>query len=416
MYRRGCCLELHKLYGSIRLLELGKMLANDEYMNVLDSKIKDNYVKLNEFYYRCTFNKMDINNSDDLKKLFNWAKENSRYDLLNDLFDNVLYTLLGDDCEEYSTVKDLFLVANVKSILQIVNDEMLKHVNSEVIQKIDLSKMTRDEVNSCVRDILLEIDGTGKWSSIYDELLNNHKIIILNELSSSEYDEFLDELTLSSLDCVDNALISTYNDKYILLTDTGTIMDVIVTIHEFVHYINHLDSCVWTKILTLEETFSIFYQLYAIDYLDRNGISKCEINYLRQVTNENVLIDEDVYDKFLIFKEYASLYIHKGYISADDDLKKNDYDLDVTYMNCDKINDMLIMNDTDILDIYMYVIGDYLADKLMSVKDEKLMSIINDYVFNMKELDPYEVFKLIDCKYDIRRIPNNNGVKKVLKK
>ena len=154
---------------------------------------------------------------------------------------------------------------------------------------------------------------------------------------------------------IDNTCMYLGNkDRYLFLNCHGNLNDIVLTIHEIIHYINGVYDNVNDVNPIIREFPSIFYEMYAIKYLSKLGYSNSDI--------ENVYYMR----KNIIFNMIKEIEVNT--------------------------------NDDMLLSCYSYVIGHYLAriaiDKIDS--DKLLLSIIKYITEHLSKIDINDIFDLLE--------------------
>ena len=256
-------------------------------------------------------------------------------------------------------------------------------------KKFEPTKITKSETIRLVKDILEDIDPNLEWLDIYEEMIDKNKIAYINEFSSEEVLKLEELMGVSMAEVDDNACIILNNKKsFLLLTYTGTLIDVVTTIHEVIHYISRSKNNYQESEPMLREFYSIFYELYAIKYLEKIGYDK---NELEAIKNGRLIFIKAAVNERKYLLDYLNMYIDNGVIREEDD-----YGYD-RYGRCDMAAFDLISNPYILNDYYPYVIGNYLASEaIKKIDDDKtLFSIIKYMTVNSGETDAYDLFNVI---------------------
>lgn len=195
--------------------------------------------------------------------------------------------------------------------------------------------------------------------------------------------------------------------------------DVITLVHEFIHYTNSKNKSINRHLLT--EFLSIYFELYATNYLINKGISKEEIDYNERLRSTkgscNFFCSYEViilaYEKFGTIDENTIKYLNRYYpniiITKDNfdrecnnllknyDKIENQYKQEILYEQ--EFNQMELIDEKIIpqFDAYRYVLGTiiaYYSIKYCNMKDIiYLNNHINDY--NMANTDVLDLLRSI---------------------
>lgn len=357
------------------------LLLNEKYGKEIQYDMDSVWNNISKYYYLDNH----VYTSDKIK-LGLWIKETVRYQLLDMLMCEVYSKFVNDD--GLINKKDEFFVANYNEVINMMRTHT-KNIDEQP-KKVALPEMTKQEVVRTVKDILENIDPSGEWLEVYEKI-RNECILYLNEYSR-EAILALEELTGIDLTNDDaNACVIINEQKgYLLLNYTGTILDVVTTIHEVSHYICRYKNDFKEETPLLSEFYAIFYEMYAINYLEKKGYAK---EALESIQKERSLLMKKGIDQRKDLIDYFMMFMEKGEILETDDVGYN------KYYRCDKAINDLIDNPYILHDYYPYVIGSYLASKATkNMKNDKLLlPLIKHIVENIKATDPYDVFYVLGC-------------------
>ena len=408
-------LKLYELYYMVNVYSLYEE-------DVIPYDIEAIWKKI-AIYYRKEFGTLlDINIENNRNILFNWLRSKTRYELLDELMLHVYNRLINKEDGIDNT--DPFFVNNIYPILKIM--EEYNNKIASIIYKtnnIKVSTITKKETISIVKDILTEIDQNNEWLDYYIEAINNHKIIYLNELTPEEEINLKNKIGLKSLKDIDNScMLLDNNDTYIFLNYTNTIYDIPTTIHELIHYIIKKTNFGNTELPILREFPSIFFEMYAINYLRRLGYSEDELACI----NRSRLVDTfRVYDDIKELMFYLIMIMENGHINEKitkkaynkelnkikrkltkeelNDLLKEDEEFfnasKKSNDSCDKCTYNLVINPYILFSYYPYIIGSYLADIGMKKINESknILPMLKYMTEKISKLDAYDIFSVLEC-------------------
>lgn len=379
-----------KLYELYYIVYVYSMYEDDD---IVPYDMEYVWHKINDYYYQESDRLLDINNEDDRSILFNWMKEKCRYQLLDELMVHMFNSFINIEDNGIDN-RDEFFINNIDAMEEIMSTSN----NSIKIDNILLPELSKNKVITLVKEILLEIDPSLEWLRIYEEAINNNKIIYLNELDKRGIIDLKKELGINSLKYVDNSCLTLEDgEKYILLNYKGDISDASTTIHELVHYIskyNHNEK----ESPILREFPSIFFELYALDYLKEIGYDENDI----KLVNQHRIADTYMATiESRLFVYYLKMIMDNGVITEEIDrqmISDRWYYLASDYKkNCDNCIRDLIINPYTFFEIYPYVIGNYLANKTIKKlkSDRQILGIIKYMNDNLYKIDPFYVFNLL---------------------
>ena len=375
---------------------------------------------INNYYFKERNEKLDINLENDRSILFYWLRDKSRYQLLDHMMLQVVNRFINKEDINGNVIdnRDNFFLSNIDMIYQILFIETDRIVNDIDIDLCKLSTINKKDTINMVKDILLLLDPNGEWLYMYEDILERGKIIYLNELDSKEEAILKQKIGVSSLKYIDNSYLQLDdNESYIFLRYTNTIKDVPTTIHEIIHYIIRNINEGKVEIPILREFPSIFYEMYAINYLEKLGYSKKEID----VINYDRLIDTYMALKDMLnILYYLHLIIDESKINEENDSKFYNSLIKTDILEID--NDAKARADKCIYDLvinpyllhqtYPYITGDYLANEgIKKIKtDDNLLPIIKYITENITNIDPVDIFNLLGA-----NLENINNHRKLVK-
>ena len=378
--------------------------------------------KVNNYYRKDTNIVLDYNKEESRQILYKWLQNKTRYELLDELMLHVYNRLLNKENDIDNT--DLFFVNNLLPIWNIMEEYQNKIISLMYEDNnCKISSISKRETISIVKDILEEIDPNKEWLNIYEDAINNNHIVYLNELTDEEKENLKNKIGLNSLNEINNAcMFLNEQESYIFLNYTNTLADIPNTIHEVVHYIIKYYNKDNRELPILREYPSIFFEMYALNYLKRIGYNEQELKMI----NKNRIIDTfRVVDDIKDLMYYLLLIIKKGHIDEVSDKKKYNNELkelqkqlsqediinikkeDPNFFNptikcherCDKVTYDLMLNPYLLFNYYPYVIGSYLSDKsiLKLSESNSILSMIKYITEKLSKVDAYDIFYVLEC-------------------
>lgn len=161
--------------------------------------------------------------------------------------------------------KDFFLLDNIPKIAYLSGNFVT------IVKKYQLKKnnykenLTYNEVISLARNIIESLDS--KYLNDFDNLLDSGML-------EFDYESILD----------DSYFLAINNQKTIDIRREFSYLDVTTLVHEYMHYTNYKDKMSINRYL-LTEFISIYFEIYGMNYLNENGISKDKLDYNDRIIN-----------------------------------------------------------------------------------------------------------------------------------
>ena len=246
------------------------------------------------------------------------------------------------------------------SLIKNITEEEIDYLNGFANNNGTMCKVNNWKIKDIIKDILDEVDGTSEWLEIYLDAVNSGHIIYLNELDDESLNKLKRGLGILNIESFDNTCMHLGNkDRYLFLNYKDNLGDVIFTIHEIIHYINEILDNGRNVFPLVREFPSIFYEMYALNYLYKIGYSEEELMkvYHFRIDDLNVCIDSI----------------------------RNIVDID------DVTRDILYT-------CYPYIIGDYLARMaiIKSKNDMTILPMMKYITENLSKIDVSDIFKLFE--------------------
>lgn len=271
-----------------------------------------------------------------------------------------------------------------KNFVHLVADFIRKKTNSmdTFIKKYPKSRtpftpLSKEQLVELFKEFLIEIDSTEDLNQIFEEGITNGTIQFKK---SSETEE-------------DNS--SEVKSKGILITYlNGNTHDLKILAHEFGHYIAIIKKN--EPKYYLNEFLSIFLELEAIDFLERNGLDQKETEALRTIreiklleiytgiTELYVLIDAKKKDKPIVAQDLFR--IMNGYYEQNEE----EFTLKDAESLMDDYTIDLVQEGSSLFDRPVYLIGYYYAKLLQQEPNrfQKFLSILAHLKeYDMERLD-----------------------------
>ncbi len=183
---------------------------------------------------------------------------------------NELNYYLNEICN-YLQRENSFLLENIYKIARI-NDEYLVHIRDyELNNKVSQNNLSFSDVYYLAREIIENIDKN--YLERFDNLIKSGELDFSydNGYYGSHYRPILNKGEVKQIININREF--NYND-------------VVVLVHEFIHYTNGKKYSINGEYLS--EFLSIYFELYAVDYLLEKGINKEEIDILDRIKNTKI--------------------------------------------------------------------------------------------------------------------------------
>ena len=381
--------------------------------------------ELKTIYEQKTGTSFSLETDDDQEKLYEWVKKQVRYPLLNDLIKSEIELLVDPQFALKLTnqpKEDQFVKNNLLTLLEIIRMQVADSLATLLLHEITTkpSKITKAQREEMITQILLELDSSGKWLMIYQNIQSQGKIIDLNECSTEEKERLYKELELRGESSPENACVrkKTSPDTYLLLSLEKTTEDILTIMHEFGHYLLHYFNPDEEPSLILQEFYPILFELFAKEYLKRWGISKEELFTIGSVRLTNTatcgndclpIYDYlDTYLKEETIGEERDIECQQSMITTHESMLKIIYGdqaafflpRTIAYQSCDGCIKKIISDALKLRQSFSYIVGHYLAKQ--GIENSQVLEKIKEYVEDIPNVDPYEIFKTVGC--DVERI------------
>lgn len=208
----------------------------------------------------------------------------------------------------YLEKRDYVLIENINWIGGL-NEKFIKFIkNYSLENKVEENTLTFDDVYLLAREIIENINKN------YLENFNN--LIETGQLDFSYNNDYFDShyMNENGQDIININRMFNYGD-------------VILLIHEFIHYTNNKEKCSINRYL-LTEFLSIYFEIYSINFLiDNKNISKNEIDYFDRLKNtqnqsnrfswyESVLL---AYEKFGNIDKNSIKLLKENYLNIEEE-------------------------------------------------------------------------------------------------
>lgn len=158
-----------------------------------------------------------------------------------------------------------FLLENLDSICRL-NDSFLSFIKKfSFDNKVIQNRLTFEDVFNLAREIIVRIDSA--YLKSFDHLIQSGEL------------DFDYEGNLRDSECIH--MIKNHSFQQLInISRQFNYNDVLILIHEFIHYTNGTTNSLNRNYFT--EFLSIYFEFYSIDYLLKKGINKDEMDCLRR--------------------------------------------------------------------------------------------------------------------------------------
>lgn len=286
-----------------------------------------------------------------------------------------------------------FLLKNILFISGL-NDTFLEHIQCyNLDNETKQNKLTFEDVFLLAREIVESIDKS--YLEHFDNLIQS------GELDFSFENAYEDSQCISMYRKNQVKQIININREF-------NYNDVILLMHEFIHYTNGKQNSINRHYFT--EFLSIYFEFYAIDYLLKKGINKDEIDYFRRFKNverhSTALFQYEIvllsFIKFGNLDENTVSLVQQYLLN----IKKEEFEKEcsILYKNLclieekykEKINGnskMLgrVLSEEFITQNYRYILGTILAIYAYKYVDFKDIIYLNNHINEYDDKSVYEI-------------------------
>jgi len=432
MKNRKVVVEMKLEYDKMPLWQLYFLVEQNKIFSVIDPSLLQNYdekeiyTRIKNEYLKEKGQQLDINSENDKNILYEWIKEKTRYELLNYVIISVIkiFSYSVDNNGNMIKYTDPFVEKNIIPLINLVEKYLPNILENLSDQEFGLSSVSEEECQKLIKEYLVEVDSSLEWLTLYEDTIKNNKIIYLDKYSSEEQKQLLSKLGLSYSS---NFCTRIDGEPVIFITRNFTLEDVSTIIHEFVHYVSfNKDKSIYLPII-LKETFTIFYELYALLYLEEKGYNKEELKLIKSNRLQNTLMLL-INSNSLI--RYIKIYLNNGIITEEEDIedyRKNHenslksldekmieeiknripeyFDYIKNYkenaiQGCDKVINEMILDPHNFHKNCIYILGNYLSEQAIKEINNGRNDVLEKmkyYTQNLGDIDVYNIFEFLGC-------------------
>ena len=362
----------------------------------------------NEFFYQLFYYFIGYHyykEKNDMNSYLDYVKYHKNYNEVIDWFMNKVRfstsnVLLGELINYFdNTFKD-----NIDEITSLLNNEITEeNINNMVANRKALEHITRRELDYLFIKFLDYIKAPGSWYKLYRNLKTNKNIIYTK--TNRDIDE--------SQCFVDNGELK------ILIDSDDTIRDLISLVHEFIHYVSHVDKSTIGNYAILEFP-SIFFERLCAEFLINNGYDERIINaILRDRKESNLLLCMKIGGIYNIInrfikngpineqEEIERVTRRINLLMQDENVKNSFIDMynkanlkydakDIVSRNYDNLIRNIIENGPSVVLGYQYIIGTLLTEKLFENVDEELIKKMITITNELKNITLQDIENIFD--------------------
>lgn len=224
---------------------------------------------------------LDLSKEESKEVLFEFINKYLRYNLLNDNMNEAYDNLTDNGKEEY-------LIEHLQEIIEL-SEKSFKEAKQ--FPKVDLQNMpelSHEELDRLFKQFLLKMDGNGDYLKEYIEMKRNNRIIYLDNYTPEKREYIKQYFRVTRKDLINFFYKNTTGYGVIFIDRKGTINDLSILAHEFMHYYTFVHNKDKNPSNLLLEFPSIFYENLANNFLLSKGYDKEAINRLSLFRQEHI--------------------------------------------------------------------------------------------------------------------------------
>ena len=374
-------------------------------------------------------------------------------DLFSSLLDSKQYQelkLLLDQQESVDTYLEEFKKRHVFDIMNQEVDNFYNHFGITDFELIDdalayaqhdirlyerdlsgFQQVSRDLVIDLTLKFFDTIDDTHALSKEFQETLDEKKTVLWYPSEKEQVEEFYKQQNYNYNNDIDEAYYSPYYDR-INIPLTGTIHDVICTVHEFMHH-HSLHKCSTLNNGLLKEVICIYFEMKAAHWLVEQGFKEEEcfedlvhrqaVDFWNNAFSGTAL----VFDLIKRKQQYGTLtvdnfadekslgvqllmYLVLNHPEKIGNIEQTGWPLSneeraaaINELAMNNVNELLNTNPVKVTNYLSYALGTYLADKSISSDMDARMMFVADNLSN-PEYSDLDLFKHIQEGYRLTSI------------
>lgn len=338
--------------------------------------------------------------------IFDWLKEESRFDAYNYLLEVTV---------EYLKQNDFYFLNTISSITSMMLSQTINNIiEAENEIERELPTLTKKGIDDLFYQFLDYINAPRNWRQEYNELKSSGRL---------HFEKQKNDIDTSKCYIDDNGELN------ILLSLDGTIKSFCVFVHEFVHYITMKNSVTLAQ-FSISEFPSIFFENIAAFFLINIGYSEDVISKVVKDRNTN---NDDIYVCLTPLFNDICKYINCGPILRENKVKfyENNFkaiqeakekiakiieedgqEVDLSFLapptidinketdkECDDLIDCFIKNGLLVINGYQYLLDTYLVQQVLKTLEKdstvigKMVNITNN-LGNIRLVDVLNIFEM----------------------
>lgn len=371
------------------------------------------YSYLNEFWFSLTGERMDITKRMGRLLLFNCFDEMFRYELLKDNIDEAYEELTYEGKNEFVMNHFDLLAEKIQTIFQLTS-------SFQKYEEKERPALSWEEVDSYFREFLKNVDSSGDYLSIYEDMIQKKRLVFLDEFSEEELSFLHKMLGIDPTEDSYETFFQEINEEEgcIFFTRKGNIYDFVCLAHEFAHYVTFMKNTGKDVNPVLDEFPSIFYEMFACNFLIQKGVNPEDVINLYNLRYHEV---QQLQKPFTCVNHYIQLYREMGDISEEIDtdytnqgIMKMIENFGIDHFNqeceknpslkdpnqlskdyCDSANFFLSKNPDIVRRKFPYLIGFYLATRKYaeSRNNPKVFEDMKHITMSLPNYDEMSFFK-----------------------
>ena len=318
----------------------------------------------------------------------NWLMETYRYQLTNYLLLEIVMQLNNYYFQYFNQE-----IGNVIDQTYFIAEDVTR-LGEGIEEEINITfPMTPNESIALCQEFLQRIDPSLNLLQDFFQLQKENRIISNKKIVENNKDENIPQ-TITAND----------GSKYIYMLWTNTISDAVALIHEFFHYIEQEEKCIYDneKGNILTEIVPIFFETLMCDFLISKNYPKEEVDKIkRNRLNSSSALAYDIQDIMYLIEvlskqepitqeQEINMLLEAGDLSEDDseNLKKM-----LANENCDERNQLIIEEPFHYTDSLKYVLGIYYCKEALDryYQGENIIPMMIELSKNIEILTPEEI-------------------------
>lgn len=360
--------------------------------------VRTNFLEASMIYYDGDLNKVRhfiMNYDSSLKaEIFEWLKEQTRYETLEVLMSKVAYDLqnLYPDIYQYLDIVEVAL-----EVLALCSKEQSQHVELEKTPALSLT-----DTNTLTFKFFDDVKAPKIWYEKYKYLRDK------------------DLISYSDGPKAFSGCITRDGIKKIVIARTNTIEEFPILMHEFAHYMDLDDDDSNENLLAILEIPSIYFEELAATYLVTHGYSNTVLGVVRsnrnlsnvessQILKAIVSLVKRIYENECLSKDDILTAFTIGEFIPENIDERIEAKIN---QSVDKLNSYLAKQNTLYANCLGYVIGTLVAREASGMSQETVLPVMFDIASN---LNSYDLDKVVEA-LNLRIFRRDESPERKLKK